>query len=378
MRTFHFRRAIGALAAAGALAVSPVLTNYAAAQRPLADVSLEEWQALSDACSNEKAAALAVLFPNGATAQQQEDFDHAFAQQLTGAASTQLMPQWQAFSEQSAAGAPHAAENAFAACVYHARIRQLDPNAAFPTPAQSQTDQLFANLPRRDGGAGANMIAQSLDPAARAERQRLQQHADAERQARQQQAAANNAAFWDTLLGVVATVGNAYVDYESQRAQIEAGDQAAAAQAAANALAAQQQQQAAAPPPSQGGYAYTTVDGRCIGTACPAGNADQGGGHQTPLDPTTGRPCVTMTGQERAIAGSEYFYHMHFQNTCSRSFSYSAHIIPRAGTPTRPIRGTGIGPAQNGRPATSEVVCAENNGVDSCAGFSDWWLDNYR
>jgi hypothetical protein len=271
MRTAHFLRAVAALVLAGALAISPALTNYAAAQRPLADVSHEEWQALSDACSNEKAAALAVLFPNGATTQQQEDFDHAFAQQLTGAASTQLMPQWQAFSEQSAAGAPHAAENAFAACVYHARIRQLDPNAAFPTPAQSQTDQLFANLPRRDGGAGANMIAQSLDPAARTERQRLQQQADAERQARQQQAAANNAAFWDTLLGVVATVGNAYVGYESQRAQIEANNQAAAAQAAANAALQQQQQlnNGPYPQPSQGGTSYTYLNGQCVGTGCP-------------------------------------------------------------------------------------------------------------
>jgi hypothetical protein len=324
------------------------------------------------------------LFPNGATAQQEENFDRAFAQRLTGASPAQLMPQWQTFSDQSAAGAPHAAENAFAACVFHQRIQDLDASAVFqaqqqdaalPTP-ERQTDQLFANLPRRDSGAGASMITQSLDPAARAERQRLQQQADADRQARQQQAAANNAAFWNGLLIVVATVGNAYVDYESTRAQIEANNQAAAAQAAANALAAQQQQ--AASPPSQGGYAYTTVDGRCIGTACPAGYSSSGETHQTPLDPTTGRPCVTMTGQERALAGSEYFYTMHFQNTCAQSFSYSAHIVPRGGTPTRPVRGTGIGGAQNGRPATSEVTCAESDGVNSCAGFSDWWLDNYR
>jgi hypothetical protein len=311
MRATPLTRAVAALALAGALTISPVLTNYAAAQRPVSDIGHEEWRTLSEACTNEKAAALAVLFPNGATAQQQEDLDQAFAQQLTGASSAQLMPQWQAFSDQSVAGAPHAAENAFAACVYHARIRQLDPNAVFATPAQSQTDQLFANLPRRDSGAGASMIAESLDPAARAERQRLQQQADAERQARQQQAAANNAAFWDTLLGVVATVGSAYVNYESQRAQIEAGNQAAAAQAAANA-AAMQQQQPGAPSASDalhvvGGYTCSDLPGS--GNAC-GGGAGGGAGD-----------CITI---------SNYEWHNH----CNRAVEVLFTFLPvNSGTP---------------------------------------------
>lgn len=356
MRATSLPRAIAAFAAAAALAISPVLTGYAAAQRPLADVNFEEWRTLSDACSNEKAAALAVLFPNGATAQQQEDFDHAFAQRLTGASSAQLMPQWQAFSEQSAAGAPHAAENAFAACVYHARIRQLDPNAVFATPAQSQTDQLFANLPRRDSGAGASMIAESLDPAARAERQRLQQQADAERQARQQQAAANNAAFWDTLLGVVATVGSAYVNYESQRAQIEAGNQAAAAQAAANAALQQQQQQAAAAPPQQGA-AYTYLNGQCVGYGCPSGSNAQA---NIDLD-----ACVTASMEfiPAAQAGNGMnTYTVWFQNTCPNTLS--VHARDSRGT----VQWDTLYPAR-GAPTRAHVLCT------NCSGFSEWWVN---
>jgi hypothetical protein len=278
------------------------------------------------------------------------------------------MPQWQAFSEQSAAGAPHAAENAFAACVYHARIRQLDPNAAFPTPAQSQTDQLFANLPRRDGGAGANMIAQSLDPAARAERQRLQQQADAERQARQQQAAANNAAFWDTLLGVVATVGNAYVDYESQRAQIEAGNQAAAAQAAANAALQQHQQQSSTVQQAQGGVSYTYINGQCVGYGCPQQSANAAGGQQSYLNPTTGQACITVVGQDRDPDGD---FRIHFQNTCERSFLMGAVVIGGPASNRSDHNAPAhINGAQGGVPARASTSCGPHSQTPCTGGFT--------
>jgi hypothetical protein len=169
--------------------------------------------------------------------------------------------------------------------------------------------------------------------------------ADAERVQRQQQAAASNAAFWDTLLGVVATVGNAYVTYESQRAQIEANNQAAAAaaQAAANAAAMQQRQAAAAQPP-QGEIV-------CIGDVCPGqdGVSDS---------------CVTASMEfipaARAGNGMDT-YTVWFRNTCPHQIGLSA----------RDSRGhvqwSNVDPA-HGTPTTAHVLCT------NCSGFSEWWI----
>ncbi len=211
---------------------------------------------LATACATQRTAALSATYGPGATAEQAAGLDGAFAQSpLSSRDTSTLIENLRAFE----AGAADNAALAYAACLYRQRLTSIDPQweeaANEAAEAEEPEDDPFANLPRREAGAGTQFLADSADPNVRAARLRAAAERAAQAERRREERRRQSAQMWDTILQVAAIGAQTYLEYESQRVASEAAAQQQAAilaqQQAQAQQAARQQQQASNPYPQQ-------------------------------------------------------------------------------------------------------------------------------
>jgi hypothetical protein len=226
--------------------------------------------AAAQECQGERQAAYAAFFGASPTDEQRSMFETQVASRGLGGDLAAVQQGWKDFSTAPAANERERTGNAYSACLFRARLLQLDPATDFARLAadaqEDATDKLFASLPARNGGGdGTSMLLDSTDPARRAaheaDRARKLAAAAAEREARQ----ASNNAFWSALGQVVSIGAQTYANYEVQQAQANLAASAAASQQAVVQQAALQQallasQRTASPPPSAG-YACANIPG---------------------------------------------------------------------------------------------------------------------
>ncbi|GAM96967.1 hypothetical protein U91I_00588 [alpha proteobacterium U9-1i] len=334
------------------------------------------------ACSSERAAALTETFGPNSSPEQIAALDQGLRNSALASRDVDaLHDQWLSMNGGGTA------QHGLIACLTRARIVGIEPEHDFAAQPAASPDP-FANLPRRNASAGTAMLADSADPNRRAVRQQELAMRAAETERRRAQRAANNAAMWDTIFQVAVIGLDAYVQYETARAQTEA------------ALA--QQRNAEVPPTTyaQGGYTVesapssggTWVEGQNSRAQEPAGQriydtpeqyaAATGGGGGTQgggagrqyLNPQTGRPCVTQTGATTGQHGNgDVWYRIHFSNSCGQTFSVSARRVPAPnghGADSDGVSGTGILP--NGQ---MDLTCIHYVQTGrGCSGFSEWWV----
>ncbi len=168
----------------------------------------------------------------------------------------------------------------------------------------------------------------------------------------------------------------ARADAESQRAEQEAMQLLGIVMDALVATNAPPVQQAPRPQVSTPSYAtpapqyfppqqQNTVASQPLGASGPSSKY---------LNPQTGQPCISIGGVRSEPHYKGLRYIIPFQNTCNRTFSIYAKVIP-IGANTIPTRGTGIGPGSPGSPSTSNVSCSSDDGSTSCSGFSSAWAE---
>ncbi len=348
---------------------------------------------LTTACATQRTAALQATYGPEATAEQAAGLDGAFAQSSLSSRDTSvLLENYRVFE----AGAADNAALAYAACLYRQRLTSIDPQweeaANEAVEAEEPEDDPFANLPRREAGAGTQFLADSADPNVRAARLRAAAERAAQAERRREERRRQSAAMWDTILQVAAIGAQTYLEYESQRISAEAAAQQQAAilaqqQAQAQARAQQaarqqQQQQQQVMPPSNTGN--TSVEGQNQ-IQEPAGQriydtpeqyaASNGGanGQRQMLNPQTGRPCVTQTNTTTLRhSNGDIAHRIHFANSCGATFSVYARRIPGPnGTYHDGVSGTGI--SEYGQMYLTCIERANPTG-NSCRGFSEWWV----
>lgn len=295
---------------------------------------------LRRACMVPRGFALTEIFGVNHTLQQDVILDTRLEQELSGKTPAALAEAYYAFESNPQTRHPFA--DRYAQCIYGERLRQLDPTADLATvrrgeyvPPNAATATAPANDPwssalrRSDtGSAGSSVLAQSADPALRAERQRQNVALRQQSEERLAQRRADSEAFWGAVLQAGLVVAETYVEAQAQQAQAEADARAAAAQTQSQWGAtpwSTQQQQASNQAPSQqpttpcapAGTVYYYGQGNCSGSAGAGGV--QGG---EPMDPATGgrQPCVRERGlvstEQRTQAGVfEHYYRA--TNHCS-------------------------------------------------------------
>lgn len=247
-------------------------------------------------CQGERQAAYAAFFGASPTDEQRTMFETQVASRGLGGDLATVQQGWKDFSTAPAGNERERTGNAYSACLFRARLLQLDPATDFARLAadaqEDATDKLFASLPARNGGSdGTSMLLDSTDPARRAaheaDRARKLAAAAAEREARQ----ASNNAFWSALGQVVSIGAQTYANYEVQRAQANLAASAATSQQAALQQALLASQRTATSPPPSTGYACANIPGYECDGKTPVSSTSQQRTHHPEYDGTN---CVHL------------------------------------------------------------------------------------
>lgn len=221
----------------------------------------QQRRAAVQVCASERMAAARAWFGGQADEARAAQLDSALEPLGVFSADLDTLTRNRAMFTESLAGDPRAqASEAYLVCLQTVRIRQIQPSFDFSRPVDldgpvietaelddgaleaAPEDDIFANLPRRDAGAAAGLLSESLDPQARQTRRLRVAEDTRRRHANIQRRAENRAAFWNTL-GEVLLVGvQTYAAVETARLELEAQQ--------ALALDRQRVAQAATPPPS--------------------------------------------------------------------------------------------------------------------------------
>lgn len=174
---------------------------------------------LAAQCSAEREDAIEALFGNDATRDEGLLMDQGLARSSLGANTIQGVVA--SYHTMSNVTGGNTAANAYALCLHGKRLQQLDPNIDLEAAARGEytppDGNRFANLPRRQAGAGAAMLQQSADPNQRNALADLRQDQIQQRDANIAQANANNAALWQGILDLA--IAGLTIAADSQQGQ---------------------------------------------------------------------------------------------------------------------------------------------------------------
>jgi len=257
------------------------------------------------------------------------------------------------------------ATDAYTECLLRERIREVEPDLDFNAVLTSERLERFvAALPRREAGAGASMLRDSLDPAARAAREAQARQARARNEAARRESKARSDAFWNGVMQVGAVVAQSYIDYEYARALASppSGSGAAMAQTPLPRAMAPAQS-----PPS---------------TSRTAGLPDRGpafiggqSGRRNYLTPD-GQPCIRPLGYQRdryQPAPETTYGGFHFQNVCDTDIVVHARVRGEV----RGVRGTltTVFQRRGSEPGKGSITCLYKRGSNiwDCVALEEWW-----